>query len=132
MTVDHVCQKCGKAISRRAKANVWNGAHIVCTSCLHELEGEIRRGQAAIGIAGRSGAAWLVHDGAKQWGPYPTEQLIELLRTGRVDWPWNVWRDGMWKWTPAGQLFTMPELSNGRIELRDHGHGDGTYRPGVR
>jgi hypothetical protein len=127
--VDEVCQKCGKVIGPRAKANVWDGRLVVCTSCLHALEKDVRRAEAAVGIAGRAGAPWLVHDGRQQWGPYPTEQMIGLLKSGQVDWLWKVWRDGMWKWTPAAQLFTIPELSNGRIELRDHGQGDGTYRP---
>jgi hypothetical protein len=52
--------------------------------------------------------------------------LIDLLRTKQVDWMWNVWREGMGKWVPAA--FTIPELSNGKIELRDHGQGDDTYR----
>jgi hypothetical protein len=127
--MDQTCHKCGKSISRRAKSYVWNGQLVVCTSCLQVLEGERRRGQAAIGIAGKAGAPWLVYDGSKQWGPYPTEQLKELLAAGRVDRMWNVWREGMGKWTPAGRLFTIPELSRGKIELRDFGQGDGTYRP---
>jgi hypothetical protein len=126
--MDEVCQECGKPISRRAKANVWNGERVVCTECLHKLEDQVRRGQAAIRLAGVARAPWLVHDGRKQWGPYPTAQLMNLLRTKQVDWMWNVWREGMGKWVPAAQLFTMPKLSNGKVELRDHRQGDGTYR----
>lgn len=125
--MDQHCQKCGKIISRRAKANIWNGQQVVCTDCLHTLEGEARRHQAAIRLAGQAGADWFVHDGNKQWGPYPTVQLIELLRTRRVDWMWNIRREGMTNWTPAARMFTIPELSNGKIELRDFRQGDGTY-----
>lgn len=57
---DEVCHDCGKTISRRAKANVWNG-----------LEA----------------------------------------------------------WKRMSALFTLPELCEGRLELRDFGQGDGTYRP---
>jgi GYF domain 2 len=62
-------------------------------------------------------------------GPYPTAQMIELLNSRRIDWAWNIWREGMTRWTPVARLFTIPELSNGKIELRDFGQGDGTYRP---
>ena len=126
---EEMCHQCGKVISRRAIAHVWNGASVICTPCLKSLQGEERRGQAAIGMAGRAGASWLVHDGRKQYGPYTTDQLIALLRQARVDWMWKIWREGMWKWLTAANLFTIPVLSNGRIELRDFGQGDGTYHP---
>lgn len=127
MSVEQTCRKCRKIISRRAKANIWNGKQVVCTDCLHKLQREDRRHEVAIGLAGQAGADWLVHDGSKQWGPYPTAQLIELLRSKRVDWQWNIWRDGMTSWAPAGRLFTIPELSEGKLELRDFRQGDGTY-----
>ncbi|HEY8749351.1 MAG TPA: DUF4339 domain-containing protein [Tepidisphaeraceae bacterium] len=127
--MDEVCQRCGKTISRRAKANVWNGSMVVCTPCRRDLEAETQRGAAAIAMAGTAGAAWLVYDGTRQYGPFPTAQLVELLSSGRVNFLWQIWRDGMSQWRAAGQLFTIAELSNGRIELRDFGQGDGTYRP---
>ena len=66
---------------------------------------------------------WLVNDGKQQWGPYTTDQLIELLRTHRVDWLWHVWREGMTSWKVPAQLFTMPELEpDGQIRLRDFVH----------
>src|SRR6266568_3735633 len=122
------CQKCGKEIAQRAKANVWQEQWVVCTACLRELKDEVKHQTAIASIAGMGGAPWLVHDGRKQWGPYSTDQLIELLTKGQVDRFWNVWREGMRKWMPVGQLFTVPELSNGKVELRDFGQGDGTYR----
>ncbi len=66
---------------------------------------------------------WLVNDGNRQLGPYTTERLVELLRAGQVDWLWRIWRDGMKTWTPAAQLFTIPELSPDHdIRLRDFIH----------
>jgi hypothetical protein len=127
--MDEVCEQCGATISRRARANVWNDEKVVCTSCLKELQGAERRTEAAHALAGKPGAPWLVRHGQNQQGPYPTEQLIELLRRGRVDWLWEIKRDGMTAWKKAANLFTIPELSNGKIELRDFGQGDGTYRP---
>lgn len=88
-----------------------------------------KRQQAAVRIAGVAGSPWHVHDGRQQLGPFTTAQLIELLRAKRVDWMWNVRREGMLNGVPAARLFTTPELSRGRIELRDFGQGDGTYRP---
>lgn len=125
--MEESCQQCGKTISRRAKANVWGGERIVCTPCLKELEGAERRQQAAYSLAGKPGTPWTVSGGGKRHGPFPTNELIELLRQGRVDWMWDVWRDGMTAWRKAANLFTIPELSDGRIELRDFGQGDGTY-----
>lgn len=127
--MDVACDECGATISSRAKANVWNGEKVVCTPCLKELQGAERRAQAAFYLAGKPGTSWTVRGGGKQYGPYPTSQLIELLRQGRVDWMWDIRRDGMKAWKKAANLFTIPELSNGRIELRDFGQGDGTYRP---
>jgi hypothetical protein len=127
--MDEICEQCGKTITQRAKANLWKGEQVVCTACLNELKSQVQRHQAAVRLAGRAGSAWLVHDGQQQWGPFPTDQIIELLRVGQIDWMWNVWREGMAAWTPAAQFFTAPELSKGRIELRDFGQGDGTYRP---
>lgn len=70
-------------------------------------------------LTGKDDADWLVHDGNQQWGPYPTDRLIELLKQGQVDWLWNIWREGMANWTPAARLFTIPELSkDGQIRLR--------------
>src|SRR3954447_12290683 len=36
--VEETCSECGKTISRRARANVYHGLRVVCTSCLHKLE----------------------------------------------------------------------------------------------
>ena len=129
MLPDEICQQCGATISRRAKANIWNGELVVCTRCLKELEQNERRAVAVIGIAGKPHTPWFVHDGHKQYGPYPTAQLIQLLDGGQVDWLWKIWREGMNAWVAAGQLFVMGELGNGRTELRDFGQGDGTYHP---
>jgi hypothetical protein len=127
--MDEICQRCGVIITRRAKANVWNGDTVVCTKCLRELETDARRMDAAYGIAGKPHSAWMVHDGRSQHGPYTTAELIELLEWGRVGWDWQIWRDGMRAWSQPMRLFTLPELSNGKIELRDFGQGDGTYHP---
>lgn len=126
---EDICSKCGTTISRRAKANVWRGEKIVCTPCLKKLEGAEQRLRVAYLIAGKPGTAWTVRGGGKQYGPYSTAELIELLRRRRVDWMWEIHREGMKSWTPAARLFVTAELGNGRIELRDHGQGDGTYRP---
>jgi len=128
--MDTTCEKCGKTISRRARANVWEGQCIVCTPCLGELKTAELRAANLAAMVGYSGRGWLIHDGRGQRGPYTTAQLIELLRAGRVKWEWQIWRDGMTKWVPIARLFTVPELSKGRIELRDFGQGDGTYRLG--
>ena len=61
-------------------------------------------------ISGDNGALWLAHDGAQQWGPYDDAQMLELIRSKRVPWNWNLWRQGMEKWLPAGRLFTFPDL----------------------
>jgi hypothetical protein len=126
--MDETCGQCGATINRRAKANVWKGEKVVCTPCLKRLQGAERRMEAAFALAGKPGAAWTVRDGRKQYGPYPTDALIEYLRQGRIDWMWEIRRDGMKAWKKAANLFTIPKLSNGRIELRDFGRGDGTYR----
>lgn len=110
------------------KAHRW-GEHWICTACHNDLQAATQRALAIEGIAGKAGAEWLVYDGHKQWGPYSTSQLIELLGTGRVQWMWMIWRDGMTNWTPAARLFVIAELGRGRIELRDFGQGDGTYHP---
>jgi len=52
--------------------------------------------------------------------------MIQLLGRNKIDWSASIWREGMAKWLPAGRLFTMPELHNGKLELRDFGQGDGT------
>ena len=130
--MDTACEKCGKPISKRAAAHVWNGQTVVCTKCRNELQAEAGRHAAAIGFAGQPHTPWMVFDGKTQYGPYTTEQVIEMLRRGQVDWLWQIWREGMKKWMKIGSLFSMAEMSNsGRIELRDHGQGDGTYRPSV-
>jgi len=127
--VDELCQRCGSTIGLNAEANIWGGQYIVCTPCLHDLRHDTRRSATAITFAGRPGAAWFVNDATNEHGPYETVQLIEMLRTGRVDYGWHVWRDGMTTWRKVAQMFTIAELTNGQIELRDHGQGDGTYRP---
>lgn len=128
--VDETCSKCGKSISRRAKANIWNGEQIVCTPCLRDLEAEAAWHKNLLLMIGRAGTPWLVHDGRKQHGPYTTAQMIELLRIGKVAWEHRIRRDGMKEWKQAMSLFTIPDLADGRLELRDFGQGDGTYRPG--
>ena len=127
--MEEICQQCEATISKRARANVWQGEKVVCTSCLKSLQAAQRRTEVAIELAGKPGADWIVRNGVDQYGPYPTEQVIEYLRQGRVDWMWDIWRDGMKAWMKAARLFTIPELANGKIELRDMGQGDGTYHP---
>ena len=97
---------------------------VLCSSCYRErndrAEFEASVPELLAAIVGWPDKPWLVHDGTKEWGPYTTEQLIELLRQRRVEWLWNVWREGMKAWKPAGQLFTMPELTgDGQIRLRE-------------
>jgi hypothetical protein len=122
--MSEVCQDCGTAISTRARANVWNGERVVCSPCLRrrkeriELEARLPAIRAA--MVGWPDRLWLVHDRQHQSGPYTTEQLIELLRTRRVDWGWHIWREGMTAWKAPAQLFTMPELAkDGQIRLRE-------------
>jgi ribosomal protein L37AE/L43A len=128
-SMDVACEQCGATINRRAKANIWQGEKVVCTACMKDLQGAERRLNAAYVLAGKPGTAWTVRHRGEQYGPYPTDRLIELLRQGRVDWIAEIRRDGMKAWTPAARLFVTPQLANGRIELRDFGQGDGTYRP---
>jgi hypothetical protein len=123
------CDDCGKTISSRAKANVWAESRVVCTPCLLRLRSAASRAAISLAVAGRALSPWMVRDGPRQHGPHGTEDLISLLGTGRVGWDCEVWRDGMAAWAPVGRLFTIPELANGRVELRDFGQGDGTYRP---
>lgn len=74
-------------------------------------------------VSGNDDALWLVHDGRQQWGPYSTEQVIQMLREKRIDWMWNVWREGMDKWRKIANLFTDPQLANdGQIRLRNFNH----------
>ena len=71
-------------------------------------------------IRGMPDAPWLVYDGRQQHGPYTTQQMVDMLVRGQVDWLWHVWREGMAKWVPAAQLFTIPELSlDGKCRLRE-------------
>lgn len=120
------CSECKKEISARAKANVWQGNRVVCTPCLKELKAAESRTNFAIAMAGNAHTPWLVHDGKHQHGPFTTEELAWRLCQGKVDFGWNIWREGMTKWVPAARLFTIPSLSpNGRCELREHGQGDG-------
>lgn len=127
---DEICQDCGKPISRRAKANVWNGERVICTPCLKKRETAAVLAQNIAGMIGVAGKLWLVHDGRTEHGPYPTDQLIAMLTKKKISWNWKTWREGMKAWTPIARLFVDPAFSGtGRIELRDFGQGDGTYRP---
>ena len=127
--MDELCQRCGQPIGFDADAHVWNGEHVVCTQCLHDLKIAARQSTPAISFAGMPGAAWYINAEGTQIGPYETDELIELLRTSDIDYSWLVWRDGMTNWRKVAQMFTIAELTRGTIELRDHGQGDGTYRP---
>jgi hypothetical protein len=40
------CQECGKAITRKAIANVWNGEKVVCTACYRKLDRQKRDREA--------------------------------------------------------------------------------------
>jgi ribosomal protein L37AE/L43A len=123
------CSQCGKDIAARAKANVWAERRVVCTPCLHRLRSAASRVANLLAMAGRACAPWTVCDDSRQHGPYRTEDLIALLRGGQVGWGCQVWREGMAKRSPVARLFTAAELADGRLELRDFGQGDGTYRP---
>jgi uncharacterized protein DUF4339 len=122
---EQICQQCSNVIGGRAKAHLWSDQRVVCTKCLHALEATQQRVAVAIRFAGIAHTPWLVHDGTKQWGPYPTEQLIAPLKSGHVAWLWNCWREGMENWKKMGNLFTMPLVAGDKIELRNHGQGDG-------
>jgi GYF domain 2 len=116
--MDETCEECGKPISKRAKANIWRGEHIVCTICLGLLNSAVTFDGNKVGYLGKKDALWLVNDGETQHGPYSTEELIELLRSQWVKWDWRIWREGMKKWKRAAGLFTMPEFSkDGQIKL---------------
>lgn len=121
--MDETCQQCGKTISRRAKANIWQGEKVVCTPCLRQLESDVEWRKNLLLMVGRVGLPWMVKDGGKQHGPYTTAQLKELLRHEKIDWMAGIRREGMKEWKPAARLFTMPDLSDGRLELRDLGQG---------
>ena len=122
--MDEICQDCGKTISRRARANVWNGDRIVCSRCYkvrkQRADFESRVPALRVAMVGWPDKPWIVHDGRQQSGPFTTDQLIALLRAGQVDWLWSVWREGMKEWKKPASLFTMPELTaGGEIRLRD-------------
>lgn len=123
-----ICQKCSKPISNRARANVMDGMTI-CTPCQKEVKSAIARHQNLLRMIGKAFTPWTVRDGSRQIGPFPTAHLIELLRRGAISWDVEVQREGMKGWTPVARLFTIPELADGRLELREFGQGDGTYRP---
>jgi hypothetical protein len=131
MAADETCQKCGKTISRKAVAHVWQGDKVICTACRNLVRGVERRLQAAYRIAGKPDMPWYVQDGKNQQGPFGTRILIQMLANKQIDWEWSIWREGMIKSVPVARLFTIPELCNGRIELRDFGQGDGTFHPGA-
>jgi hypothetical protein len=123
------CQRCGEVIASDAEANVWEGQYVVCTPCVHELKIAARQSTPAISFAGSPGAAWYVNAEGTQIGPYETDELINLLSAGDVDYNWLVWRDGMTNWRKVSQMFTIGQFTRGLIALREHGQGDGTYRP---
>lgn len=125
---EQICQQCSNVIGGRAKAHEWDGQRIVCKKCLHALQEPAKRMAVAVRFAGMAHMPWLVHDGQKQWGPYPTEQLIELLKSGRVDWMWKCWREGMASWKNMASIFRMALVAGEKIELREHGQGDGVPR----
>jgi hypothetical protein len=118
--MNEACEECGKSISKRAKANVWRGQHIVCTPCLNQLRSWELLDQNRIKYMGRSVSLWLVDDGWKKLGPYTSEDLIELLQQNQIDWLWKIWRDGMDEWKSISLLFTDPRMSDdGVIRLRE-------------
>jgi hypothetical protein len=118
-----MCDECGNAIAPRSKANVWAEGRVVCTPCLRRLRSAASRAANLLAMVGSAGAPWAVRDSSRQRGPYRTEDLVALLRGGQVGWRCEVWREGMASWSPVARLFTMPELADGRLELRD-------FRPG--
>jgi hypothetical protein len=127
IAVDEVCEDCGNPISRRARANIWNSERVLCTSCYNDrknrAEFEARVPEIRAKMVGWPDKLWLVNDGSRQLGPFSTDQVIELLRAGRIDWLWEVWREGMAAWKPAASLFTNPQLSDdGKLRLREFIH----------
>jgi len=128
-TNEERCFRCGKTIPKDAEAHIWNSESIVCGPCIAHLQHDRYLSATPNTFAGFARGAWYVDNGMQKLGPYDTHQLIEMLHSGRVDFQFLIWRDGMSAWRKASQLFTIPELNYGQIELRDHGQGDGTYRP---
>ncbi len=110
--MEPICQNCGKTINRRSVAHVWKDQTVVCTQCRNKLRGEEQRQAAYIRLRGVPDAPWLVYDGTRQHGPYSTQQLTDMLCRRQVDFLWLIWREGMAKWSPAAQMFTIPELSD--------------------
>ena len=124
-----LCTRCGAVIPANAEAHVWLDEHIVCGPCRNQLQHEQHLSTTAVAFAGKPGAPWTVKEGDKELGPYFTNQLIEMLRSDQIAYSQQLWRDGMTMWRQVSQLFTIAQFSQGRIELRDHGQGDGTYHP---
>ena len=44
----------------------------------------------------------------QKWGPYPLEQLKELIDSGKINGDSSLWREGLANWQPAS---TLPELT---------------------
>ncbi len=118
------CRDCGKVITGRARADVWQGELILCSGCYRDRKNHQkflkRIPELTAALTGWPDKLWLVRNGREELGPFTTSQLTDLLKKRRVDWNWNIWREGMKAWTPAARLFTMPELDRGReIQLRE-------------
>src|SRR5687768_8529362 len=45
------CSECGKTISRKAIAHVWDGQRVVCNGCFRKLDGARRAKEAAAAAA---------------------------------------------------------------------------------
>jgi uncharacterized protein DUF4339 len=101
---------------------VWKDKLVLCTACYNMRAGDERFDQRLPALRasfiGWPDKLWLVHDGKRQSGPFSTDELIKLLRNGKVDWLSNLWREPMRAWLPAAQIFSIPELSDdGQIRL---------------
>ncbi len=89
------CSECGKTISGRAKANVWEEQRIVCTRCFAKLE----KARQAAGVKAREGLA-------------PTQRQLDFARELGVVVPPNVTR---------GQVSALIDLG---IRRRDEAEAD--------
>lgn len=63
--------------------------------------------------------AWYYVDGGETRGPIPTEELVTLLKDGRLHEADLVWTDGMEGWAPVGDLAVLDQARH--AQLREQG-----------
>jgi len=86
------CRKCGESI-------LIHGEYITAQNPTPEAEAEV--------AAESSAGEWHVSVDGEQYGPYPLQQTVEMLRGHQLAWDAFVWRDGYDQWKTAGESDTL-------------------------